>query len=145
MKIAAKLTALAVIFGGFLASASAVTVHVRSEMRTLTFEKYMNDVIGRDRASKFEVEAEPLPRKKQGQYYTVRWSRPPRRAPVEVVFEYRQARDPILRQLRTTTDARRTQFAVTGDLYESGGPVMAWRVQLYQGEKLIGERQSAMW
>jgi hypothetical protein len=117
---------------------------VWSSIRTETIPAADRDLFGTDRASHLRVASTPLPLSQQRQEFYVTWSG----ASVRLVkFEYRQANlpDTILTQMAQAADRRFTTFAVAGDDFHNGGPVSAWRVSLWDADRLLAEKKSMLW
>lgn len=87
-----------------------------------------------------------------GRYYTVVWRDTRPELPAELVFEYRQGgtQSKVLRKVYEFPAGRKpltrkSEFAVTGREFQEGGEVLAWRVILKEGGKVVGERTSYLW
>lgn len=84
-----------------------------------------------------------------GQYYSVRWRANPTGEEVRVRFDYRQAasgsRIQSLEHRTAAASSGFVEFTVTGESYRKSGRVLAWRMQLYQGEDLLSEETSYLW
>ena len=117
---------------------------VEGTQYTETIGKGDRVLFGTDRASRIRVEAKPLPPSQQREEYFVSW----RGRDVRLVkFEYRQVNVPDKIQFQTVTPANHlwNAFAVAGDDYLKGGPISAWRVSLWDGDRLLAERTSVLW
>lgn len=90
-------------------------------------------------------------RQRLGQYYTVRWNNDGSHAgPLSIAFEYRQAAtgSEILRMSRDlplSETSGQVEFAVNGEAYRTGGRVLAWRIRMFSGDKVIAEKKSYLW
>ena len=91
-------------------------------------------------------------RQRLGQYYTLIWndSKGINRAPVVVVFEYRQGRTGSLVKTRkesfpASASHGVAEFSVIGDNYFDNGKVLAWRATVKRGGQVIGQKQSYLW
>lgn len=87
---------------------------------------------------------------RSGHYYTVFWKVDDRAEPVTVRFEYRQANNGLTTKIyeQQVDDVRRSntsRFQVTGDEYNTGGRVTAWRVTLLRGKEELVSQRSYMW
>jgi len=86
---------------------------------------------------------------RKGQYYTARWLASPAGGPVTVSFEYQQAATgSVTRRLEHRRPAARegvVEFSIAGESYRKGGRVLAWRMQLTQDGRLLGEQKSFLW
>jgi hypothetical protein len=144
----AAAAAPAACIGALLFSACAApparVADVWSVTRTETIPEADRDLFGMDRASHLRVESTPLPLSQQRQEFYVAWSG----AGVRLVrFEYRQANAPDTVSVQTAPAAgrRSTVFTVAGDDYHNGGPVSAWRVTLWDADRLLAEKKSMLW
>ncbi len=87
---------------------------------------------------------------KAGQYYTVFWNVNDRTQPVTVRLEYRQ-RDTGLTVHKIETEvadvrgSNMTEFQVTGDAYNTNGPVTAFRVSVVRGKTELASADSFLW
>jgi hypothetical protein len=90
-------------------------------------------------------------RDRLGQYFSVQWDGPAGREsePVRIAFDYRQAVSASkllsMEQEFAGTARGKTEFRVTGEAYQEGGRVLAWRVRLFRGGELVETRHSYMW
>lgn len=87
-----------------------------------------------------------------GQYFTAQWSDPGGvgSGEVEVRFEYQQGAtgSQIKRMSRSfpaSEGAGTAEFAVIGQDYFKGGRVLAWKITLTRGGKVLASRQSYLW
>lgn len=85
-----------------------------------------------------------------GHYYTIWWKVDDRSQPVTVRFEYRQANNGLVTKVleEELTELRRSnssKFQVTGDEYNTGGRVTAWRVTLMRGKEELVSKASYLW
>jgi hypothetical protein len=97
-----------------------------------------------DRASHLHVQVTPLPTPKQSQEYNVAWNG----TGISLVkFEYRQVNvpDKIIVQSVSPASQHSHVFTIVGQDFVDGGPVSAWRVSLWDGDKLLTERESVLW
>ena len=109
-----------------------------------TIGKADNALYVTDRASHLRVEPRPLPHAERREEYYVTWSGS---GISQVKFEYRQVNipDKILVQTVSPTDKHWNIFTVAGDDFSNGGPISAWRVSLWDGDRLLAERKSVLW
>ncbi len=86
---------------------------------------------------------------RKGQFYAVRWQDLSGSNPVKIVFEYRQQTTgaTVKRKSRVLPAAveGRTEFEITGSDYYQNGRVLAWRMTLYDGKKVVSRKQSFLW
>jgi len=87
---------------------------------------------------------------KVGQYYHIIWNQPGySSASMEVVFEYLQAgsgsKVQTLMQKAPVKDRLDARFSIVGNDYLRNGRVLAWRVMVKDGEKVLASKQSYMW
>lgn len=87
--------------------------------------------------------------KRLGQYYTVSWNASAGQ-PTRVVMEYQQAGTGSLvkklaHDLPQQQSAGKVEFQVVGDDYNKGGRVLAWRVRLLAGDRVLAEKRSYLW
>jgi hypothetical protein len=85
-----------------------------------------------------------------GHYYTVFWKVDDRAEPVTVRFEYRQANTGLAtkvveQQVEQVRRSNTTRFQVTGDEYNTGGRVTAWKLTLLRGKDELVSQRSYMW
>ncbi len=102
------------------------------------------DLFATERASRLRTEPSQLPSNAQRQEFLVSWSGPEAQF---VKFECRQVKVPnkILVQTSPAGTKHSHLFAVRGDDFHNGGPVSAWRVSLWTGERLLAEKKSVLW
>ena len=84
-----------------------------------------------------------------GDYYTVTW-RARGAQPTHVVMDYQQAVTgaKVLSQSRDLSPGvagGKEEFRVVGDDYNQGGRVLAWRIRLLQGNRVLAEKRSYLW
>lgn len=89
-------------------------------------------------------------RQKTGQYYHVIWNpESGSGVPVEVVFEYLQAASgsKIKKQVQRVEGGSQADvyFTIAGNDYLRNGRVLAWRVTVREGGRVIASEQSYMW
>ncbi len=82
-----------------------------------------------------------------GQYFTVNWNAS---GATQVVMEYQQVSTGaktlrMARDLSQGKSAGKVEFKITGDAYNQGGRVLAWRIRLLQGERILSEKRSYLW
>ena len=86
---------------------------------------------------------------RKGHFYAVSWQRLSGAEPVKVAFEYRQQSTgaTVKKQTRVLPAAVQgeTEFQITGDDYYQNGRVLSWRMTLYDGKKVISQKQSFLW
>ena len=88
-----------------------------------------------------------------GHYYTVMWKNDhagENGGDMKVVMEYQQAAtaSKVLRMSRKIPSdeaSGKMEFRMTGEAYRVGGRVLAWRVQLLRGGKVVADEQSYLW
>ena len=84
-----------------------------------------------------------------GNYYHLRWRGLSGKAPVKIVFDYRQARTgATVRRLEVMAEPSKKgdrEIAIKGRDYLRDGHVQSWRVRLYDGEKLVATKKSYLW
>ncbi len=85
-----------------------------------------------------------------GYYYSVFWRDESAPGPVEVVFEYRQgATGSRVRRMSQVFPAEETagkaEFSITGEVYQKGGKVLAWRCRLLREGREVASRHSYLW
>ena len=97
-----------------------------------------------DRASLIRYEPQDLSIEDQREEFYVRWS--PRTVSL-VKFEYRQVGKPaeVFEQTYVPHGETRKLFEVRGEQFRSGGVVSAWRVSLWDGDKVVAEEKSVLW
>ena len=90
-------------------------------------------------------------RQRLGQYYTVSWKNDGSHAgAMKIVMDYQQAAtgSEILsksRDLPAGQASGRLEFKVSGEDYRTGGRVLAWRIRMLSGNKIITEKRSYLW
>jgi len=86
---------------------------------------------------------------RRGNYYHIRWRRLSGTAPVQILFEYRQARTgaAVKKKVLTKEASRKGsgEIVIGGRDYLRDGHVQSWRVRLFDGEKLVATKQSYLW
>lgn len=86
---------------------------------------------------------------RKGQYYDINWSGLSGSKPVKVIFEYRQVISgaDVKRMVKTMppSDDGQLEIQVTGEAYQRGGRVVAWRVTLFDGGQSVAQKQSYLW
>jgi len=88
-----------------------------------------------------------------GHYYSVSWKNPQAdvgREDLKLVMDYQQTAtaSKVLRMSRDLPDdveSGKMEFQIADEAYRVGGRVLAWRVQLLRGGRMIGEKQSYLW
>jgi len=85
-----------------------------------------------------------------GNYYAVHWKVDDATTPATVTFQYKQAKSgSTLHTQSVTVPAPRgsnvTKFEVTGAPYQTDGRVVAWRIAVEQGGRVVGEETSFLW
>ena len=85
-------------------------------------------------------------RERLGDYYTVTW-RALGAQPTRIVMDYQQAATgaEVLRQSRDLASdvaEGKEEFSVVGVDYNKGGRVLAWRIRLLQGDRVLAEKRS---
>ncbi len=88
-------------------------------------------------------------RERLGDYYTVTW-RAVGAQPTRVVMDYQQASTGaevkrMSSDLPSGVPEGKVEFKVTGDAYNIGGRVLAWRIRLLQGDQVLAEKRSYLW
>ena len=106
----------------------------------------------KDRASLIRYEPRDLSVADQREEFYVRWtpgpaSRPDFRPISLVKFEYRQVAKPaqVFEQTYTPDGDERHLFEVRGEQFRAGGVISAWRVSLWDGDKVLAEEKSVLW
>ncbi len=97
-----------------------------------------------DQASLIRYEPQDLSINDQREEFYVRWT--PRTVSL-VKFEYRQVAKPgeIFEETYIPHGDARKLFEVRGEQFRSGGVVSAWRVSLWDGDKVVAEEKSVLW
>lgn len=85
-----------------------------------------------------------------GYYYTVLWRDDTGSGPVEVVFEYRQGSSgsrvkKMSQSFPEGGDSGKAEFSITGQDYQKGGKVLAWRCRLLRDGREVASRHSYLW
>lgn len=90
----------------------------------------------------------------RGHYFTFNWRAPRALRAGRITWEYftelasgrRPASKSAEFRIKTSLPAwQRTRFSVTGDEFSEFGKVMAWRLRIYEADKLLGEMTSFAW
>lgn len=110
------------------------------------------DLFVNDEASRIEYTPQDLSIDEQREEFYVHW-RPaptPRSGPASITlvkFEYRQVARPntVFEQTYVPHGDTSKVFAVRGEEFRSGGSVSAWRVSLWNGNRLVAEKKSFLW
>ena len=97
-----------------------------------------------DQASLIRYEPQDLSIDDQREEFYVRWT--PRTVNL-VKFEYRQVAKPgeVFEQTYAPHGDERKHFEVRGEQFRSGGLVSAWRVSLWDADKVVAEEKSVLW
>jgi hypothetical protein len=97
-----------------------------------------------DQASLIRYEPQDLSINDQREEFYVRWT--PRTVSL-VKFEYRQVAKPgeVFEETYVPHGDARKLFEVRGEQFRSGGVVSAWRVSLWDGDKVVAEEKSVLW
>jgi hypothetical protein len=105
-----------------------------------------------DRASLIRYEPQDLSADDQREEFYVRWTsgRIPRSGLQTiglVKFEYRQVGKPseVSEETYAPHGDERHLFQVRGEQFRSGGVISAWRVSLWDGDKIVAEEKSVLW
>jgi hypothetical protein len=135
---------LALAVGTGCAPSRPRILEVSTETRIRNISPANENLFVPDRASRFRLEVSDLPPAEQRQQFYVRWT--PATVPA-VKFQYRQVNAPNRLGEITVAAAGRTAtvFEIAGAEFLEGGPVSAWRVSLWDGERLLAEKRSALW
>jgi hypothetical protein len=105
-----------------------------------------------DAASLIRYEPQDLNINDQREEFYVRWT--PGRIPGSgpgtlslVKLEYRQVGKPgqVFEETYVPHGGARNLFRVRGEQFRSGGVVSAWRVTLWDGDKIVAEEKSVLW
>jgi len=121
-------------------------LEVSSRTRLKNIDPADEEYFVNDQASRIKYELRDLSIDEQREEFYVRWSRG--RATVNLVkFEYRQLARPDVIGEQTYVPAHDTSkvFKVHGEEFRSGGVISAWRVSLWDGDHLVGEKKSFLW
>ena len=84
---------------------------------------------------------------RKGLYYTARWNAK-EEGRYTLKFSYLQARTASRVLTLTETDLPKTgahNFVINGENYQKNGRVLAWKLELFQGNRLIATEQSYLW
>lgn len=97
-----------------------------------------------DQASLIRYQPQDLSINDQREEFYVRWT--PRTISL-VKFEYRQVAKPgeAFEATYVPHGDSRKLFEVRGEQFRSGGVVSAWRVSLWDGNKVVAEEKSVLW
>ena len=97
-----------------------------------------------DRASLIRYEPQDLSIDDQREEFYVRWT--PKTVTL-VKFEYRQVAKPseVFEQAYVPHGDERHLFEVRGEQFRSGGVVSAWRVSVWEGDRVVAEEKSVLW
>ena len=87
-----------------------------------------------------------------GSYYTCLWD-DPRGAgsgEVELLFEYQQGATAsqvkhLLKRFNSSDTSGKAEFAIIGNDYFKNGRILAWKVTLSRGTKVLTTRKSRLW
>lgn len=112
--------------------------------RTQTINAADQDLFVTDRASRLRMQTHPLPAEEQREEFLATWSGSGGRV---VKFEYRQVNvpDTIVVLSAPAIDRHSHRFTIAGEEFAKGGPVTAWRVSLWSGDKVLDEKKSTLW
>jgi len=86
-----------------------------------------------------------------GQYYSVSWKNDgSTTVPLKIVMDYQQSATgakvlTMSKDLPGGEEAGRVEFIVSGESYRTNGRVLAWRIRMMSGSKVISEKRSYMW
>jgi len=86
-----------------------------------------------------------------GQYFTVSWKNDGSSSgPLRIVMDYQQTATGskalrMSRDLPTDMATGKVEFKLTGEAYRIGGRVLAWRIRMMNGNKVIAEKSSYLW
>jgi hypothetical protein len=87
-----------------------------------------------------------------GAYYTVVWNSPLEtgRGEVEVLFEFQQGATASLvkrmvKRFPATATSGQAEFAIIGNDYLKNGRVLAWKMTLRRGDRVLATRKSHLW
>jgi hypothetical protein len=101
----------------------------------------------------YQAQLRAQPEQRSGIRYDVQWkAKVPGDAKLTLRVEMRsdaRGKTPVLKTLEKEVKprgfSRWTSIPFTGDDYKKFGDVTAWRVTLWNGDKLIGEQKSFLW
>ena len=86
-----------------------------------------------------------------GQYYTVSWKNEGgSTGPLKIVMDYQQTATGsknlrMSRDLPADKASGKVEFKMIGEAYRIGGRVLAWRIRMMDGNKVIAEKRSYLW
>jgi len=86
-----------------------------------------------------------------GHYYTVLWNTPEATSGnVKIIFEYQQATSAskVLTAVHEIPNGQVTgsvEFPIVDKAYQQGGNVLAWRVRLMSGKRVLAVKRSYLW
>jgi hypothetical protein len=89
-------------------------------------------------------------RQKRGHYFVISWKNGGPPADLVTKLEYRQVSSKqTVRRLTLNHPAakgvNRSAFAITGDAYETYGPIYSWRFTVSRGDTVLAEETSFIW
>ena len=89
-------------------------------------------------------------RQKRGHYFVVSWKNGGPPADLVAKLEYRQVNSKqIVRTLTLNHPAakggNRSTFGITGDAYQTYGPIYSWRFTVSRGDTVLAEETSFIW
>ena len=89
-------------------------------------------------------------RQKRGHYFVISWKNGGPPADLVAKLEYRQVSSKqIVRTLTLNHPAakggNRSTFAITGDAYQTYGPIYSWRFTVSRGDTVLAEETSFIW
>jgi hypothetical protein len=119
-------------------------LEVTSRTRLQDVDIIDRDYFIEDRASLINYEPRDLSVDDQREEFYVRWT--PRIVDL-VKFQYRQVAKPgeVFEQTYIPHENARKLFEVRGEQFRSGGLVSAWRVSLWDGDRIVAEKKSVLW
>ena len=86
-----------------------------------------------------------------GHYYSVDWKNDQLgTGDLKIIMDYQQSAtaSKVLRMSRDVLGKEasgKVEFHIAGEAYQTGGRVLAWRVQLLRGSEVLAEQRSYMW
>jgi len=86
-----------------------------------------------------------------GQYYSVSWKNDgSATGPLKILMDYQQSATgskvlTMSKDLPAGEEAGRVEFIISGESYRTNGRVLAWRIRMMSGSKVISEKRSYMW
>jgi hypothetical protein len=87
-----------------------------------------------------------------GNYYTCLWSDPGGvgKGEVELLFEYQQGTTAsqikhMSKRFNSNEVSAETTFAIIGDNYFKNGRILAWKITLSRGGRVLATRKSRLW